>query len=147
MMDYASKRTGRFGLYLETGQGADFTNGHGLFFNLFATFVCFLIYFFKIIPLLGYGFDMVVHEARKYGFARAMKNKIGSVKGDKNGGWVVLNDVSGFIGPEVFKSKEQLLRVCLEDTAMGKRLNFFTFIYFERKLNILHLLLLLQSTV
>jgi len=31
-----------------------------------------------------------------------------------------LNDVAGFIGPEVFKSKEQLVRCCLEDTVMGK---------------------------
>ena len=31
-----------------------------------------------------------------------------------------LNDVAGFIGPEVFRTKEQLVRVCLEDTVMGK---------------------------
>jgi ethanolamine ammonia-lyase large subunit len=31
-----------------------------------------------------------------------------------------VNDVAGFIGPEVFKSKEQLVRCCLEDTVMGK---------------------------
>ena len=41
-------RTGRYGLYFETGQGADATNGHGK------------------------GFDMVIHESRKYGFARAL---------------------------------------------------------------------------
>ena len=34
-------RTGRFGLYFETGQGADFTNGH------------------------SHGYDMVIHESRK----------------------------------------------------------------------------------
>ena len=31
-----------------------------------------------------------------------------------------LNDVAGFIGPEVFRTKAQLVRVCLEDTVMGK---------------------------
>ncbi|HCP13443.1 MAG TPA: ethanolamine ammonia-lyase, partial [Planctomycetaceae bacterium] len=31
-----------------------------------------------------------------------------------------LNDVAGFIGPEVFRSREQLVRCCLEDIAMGK---------------------------
>ena len=34
--------------------------------------------------------------------------------------WVHLNDVAGFIGPEVFRTKAQLVRVCLEDTVMGK---------------------------
>ena len=34
--------------------------------------------------------------------------------------WVILNDVAGFIGPEVFRTKEQLVRCCLEDIAMGK---------------------------
>ena len=29
MFDYADQRNGRYGLYAETGQGADFTNGHG----------------------------------------------------------------------------------------------------------------------
>ena len=29
-------------------------------------------------------------------------------------------DVAGFIGPEVFRTKTQLVRVCLEDTVMGK---------------------------
>ncbi len=96
MMAYAAGRTGTFGLYFETGQGADFTNGH------------------------DHGFDMVVHEARKYGFARAMKQKIASVKTDGRGAWVILNDVAGFIGPEVFRTKEQLVRTCLEDIVMGK---------------------------
>jgi ethanolamine ammonia-lyase large subunit len=44
MAQHMETRTGQFGLYAETGQGADFTNGH------------------------GEGFDMVVHESRKYGF-------------------------------------------------------------------------------
>ncbi|MGA8892192.1 MAG: ethanolamine ammonia-lyase subunit EutB, partial [Anaeromyxobacteraceae bacterium] len=43
MIARADARTGRFGLYLETGQGADFTNGH------------------------AQGMDMVLHESRKYG--------------------------------------------------------------------------------
>jgi ethanolamine ammonia-lyase large subunit len=95
----------RFGLYAETGQGADGTNGH------------------------GEGFDMVVHESRKYGFLRALKirmrqNKelrpLGQIPLPQNNPWVFLNDVAGFIGPEVFRTKEQLVRCCLEDLVMGK---------------------------
>ena len=95
MLAHARSRTGKYGLYLETGQGADFTNGH------------------------GHGFDMVLHEARKYGFARALKQAIAAARGDDDV-WLHLNDVAGFIGPEVFESREQLVRVCLEDIAMGK---------------------------
>jgi ethanolamine ammonia-lyase large subunit len=95
MMEYARSRKGkRYGLYFETGQGADFTNG------------------------AGNGFDMVVHESRKYGFARALKQELEKVQ--PNGAWLHLNDVAGFIGPEVFTSREQLVRCCLEDIAMGK---------------------------
>ena len=90
MLAHVNQRQGRYGLYAETGQGADFTNGH------------------------GEGFDMVVHEARKYGFVRALKQRM------PEDTWVHLNDVAGFIGPEVFKSREQLVRCCLEDTVMGK---------------------------
>lgn len=97
MLDYALQRTGRFDLYFETGQGADFTNGH------------------------GNGFDMVLHESRKYGFARFLKTKVAQVKaGSGLEPWVHLNDVAGFIGPEVFRTKEQLVRCCLEDIVMGK---------------------------
>lgn len=98
MFDHASKRTGQYGLYAETGQGADFTNGW------------------------GEGFDMVIHESRKYGFLRALKMKIAEVqvKGMFPGPWIHVNDVAGFIGPEIFKTKEQLVRCCLEDTVMGK---------------------------
>jgi ethanolamine ammonia-lyase large subunit len=39
-------------LYFETGQGADATNGHGK------------------------GFDIVMHESRKYGFARALTREV-----------------------------------------------------------------------
>jgi ethanolamine ammonia-lyase large subunit len=99
MLDHAAQRTGQYGLYFETGQGADGTNGH------------------------GNGFDMVVHESRKYGFARVLKQKVAAAQlgaGKQARPWVHLNDVAGFIGPEVFRSKEQLVRCCLEDIVMGK---------------------------
>jgi ethanolamine ammonia-lyase large subunit len=96
MVEHMKSRNGQFGLYAETGQGADFTNGH------------------------GEGFDMVVHESRKYGFIRALKYQLEKEKTPDQFPWVHVNDVAGFIGPEVFKSKEQLVRCCLEDTVMGK---------------------------
>ena len=99
MLKYAETRTGRFGLYFETGQGADFTNGH------------------------GHGFDMVIHESRKYGFARALTLKVAEAQaraGSPFRPWVHLNDVAGFIGPEVFRTRQQLVRCCLEDIVMGK---------------------------
>ena len=95
MLQYASQRDGQYGFYAETGQGADLTNGH------------------------AEGFDMVMHESRKYGFLRVLKQKIDLLKGENNS-WVHVNDVAGFIGPEVFRTKEQLVRCCLEDTVMGK---------------------------
>ena len=95
MMKYAALRNGHYGFYAETGQGADMTNGH------------------------GEGFDMVIHESRKYGFLRVLKQKIEGLKNETNA-WVHVNDVAGFIGPEVFRTKEQLVRCCLEDTVMGK---------------------------
>ncbi len=96
MMNYARMRTGQYGLYHETGQGADFTNGQ------------------------AQGFDMVVHESRKYGFARALKQQVAAAQTDGKGAWCHVNDVAGFIGPEIFKTREQLVRCCLEDIAMGK---------------------------
>lgn len=99
MMSHAATRSGKYGLYFETGQGADATNGH------------------------GDGFDMVVHESRKYGFARALKKAVGEAQakaGNPVAPWVHLNDVAGFIGPEIFRTKEQLVRCCLEDIVMGK---------------------------
>jgi ethanolamine ammonia-lyase large subunit len=139
MVQHAQSRTGPFALYFETGQGADFTNGHGR------------------------GVDMVIHESRKYGFARALTGVVerarrlgflrntditepavapdwqgenrSSTSGiarisnaesrDATAGcttppWVIVNDVAGFIGPEVFRTKEQLVRCCLEDLVMGK---------------------------
>ena len=58
------------------------------------------------------GVDMVTLEARAYGLARHVIKQTGA--------WTVVNDVAGFIGPEVFRTSEQLLRTCLEDTVMGK---------------------------
>ncbi len=99
MKRHAAARSGRYGLYFETGQGADFTNGHGS------------------------GFDMVLHEARKYGFARSLTREVGAAQkkaGNRARPWVHLNDVAGFIGPEVFRTRDQLVRCCLEDIVMGK---------------------------
>lgn len=99
MRAYASQRAGRYGLYFETGQGADATNGHAS------------------------GIDMVVHESRKYGFARVLQRDVANAQnlaGRVAQPWVHLNDVAGFIGPEVFRSREQLVRCCLEDIVMGK---------------------------
>ncbi len=99
LTSYAKSRSGPFGLYFETGQGADFTNGH------------------------GHGFDMVLHESRKYGLARLMSRYVADARraaGHSGEPWVHVNDVAGFIGPEVFRTKEQLVRCCLEDIVMGK---------------------------
>ncbi|MBM4079041.1 MAG: ethanolamine ammonia-lyase [Planctomycetes bacterium] len=76
------------GLYFETGQGSEFTNG------------------------ADGGIDMVTLESRTYGLARLLRQKTGK--------WTIVNDVAGFIGPEVFKTPEQLLRACFEDLFMGK---------------------------
>ncbi len=96
---YADTRSGRYALYFETGQGADFTNGH------------------------SHGFDMLMHESRKYGLARALTERVAQAQraaGNTAASWVHVNDVAGFIGPEVFRTREQLVRCCLEDIAMGK---------------------------
>lgn len=76
------------GLYFETGQGSEVTNGAGC------------------------GVDMLTLEARTYGVARLIKRATGK--------WMIVNDVAGFIGPEVFRTGEQLLRACLEDATMAK---------------------------
>ncbi len=95
MVDHAKSRKGqKFGLYFETGQGSDFTNGG------------------------AEGVDMVVLESRKYGMARGLKQVLEQVQ--PQGAYLHLNDVAGFIGPEVFRTKEQLVRCCLEDILMGK---------------------------
>ncbi len=95
ILDYArSKKGERYGLYFETGQGSEFTNG------------------------AANGVDMMVLESRKYGFSRAVAGILAQVQ--PAGAWLHVNDVAGFIGPEVFKSREQLVRCCLEDIVMGK---------------------------
>lgn len=94
MLAHNHAKSGPFGFYYETGQGADFTNG------------------------AHYGTDMVVHEARKYGFARALNGVLGQRL--QREVWTIVNDVAGFIGPEVFRTGEQLVRCCLEDLVMGK---------------------------
>lgn len=95
ILKYARAKEGqRYGLYFETGQGSEFTNG------------------------VANGVDMMVLESRKYGFSRAVGLEL--VKVQPRGAWLHVNDVAGFIGPEVFKSREQLVRCCLEDIAMGK---------------------------
>jgi ethanolamine ammonia-lyase large subunit len=76
------------GLYFETGQGAEVTNGSAA------------------------GVDMVTLEARTYGVARHIRQQTGK--------WMIVNDVAGFIGPEVFRTGEQLRRACLEDVVMAK---------------------------
>jgi ethanolamine ammonia-lyase large subunit len=99
MLRHAATREGKYGLYFETGQGADFTNGHAK------------------------GVDMVIHESRKYGFARVLKSRVADARrkaGHQPDPWLHLNDVAGFIGPEVFRRREQLVRCCLEDIVMGK---------------------------
>ena len=58
------------------------------------------------------GVDMVTLEARAYGIARLIQQRTKS--------WMIVNDVAGFIGPEVFRTGEQLLRACLEDIVMAK---------------------------
>lgn len=95
ILKYARTKKGeRYGLYFETGQGSEFTNG------------------------AANGVDMMVLEARKYGFSRAVGIELTKVQPE--GAWLHVNDVAGFIGPEVFKSREQLVRCCLEDMVMGK---------------------------
>ena len=95
ILNYAKSKKGeRYGLYFETGQGSEFTNG------------------------VANGVDMMVLESRKYGFSRAAAMVLAKVQ--PKGAWLHVNDVAGFIGPEVFKTREQLVRCCLEDIAMAK---------------------------
>jgi ethanolamine ammonia-lyase large subunit len=56
--------------------------------------------------------DMVTLESRAYGAARVIARQTGK--------WMIVNDVAGFIGPEVFRTPAQLERACLEDSAMAK---------------------------
>jgi ethanolamine ammonia-lyase large subunit len=84
------------GLYFETGQGSSVTNG------------------------TAEGVDMVTLEARAYGVARHVRRTLDVMRGDSAPCWMIVNDVAGFIGPEVFATADQLERACLEDTVMGK---------------------------
>ena len=78
ILDYAKSKKGeRYGLYFETGQGSEFTNG------------------------VANGVDMMVLESRKYGFSRAVAMELAKVQ--PKGAWLHVNDVAGFIGPEVFQ--------------------------------------------
>ena len=77
------------GLYFETGQGSEVTNG------------------------AAEGVDMVTLEARTYGVARHIQQQTSCR-------WMIVNDVAGFVGPEVFRNAEQLERACLEDVVMAK---------------------------
>ncbi|MGH8601412.1 MAG: ethanolamine ammonia-lyase subunit EutB [Gammaproteobacteria bacterium] len=83
------------GLYFETGQGSEITNGAAA------------------------GVDMVTLEARSYGVARYIRQQA-QKRDPSRPVWMIVNDVAGFIGPEVFRTSEQLLRACLEDTVMAK---------------------------
>src|SRR5688572_4516277 len=76
------------GLYFETGQGSEVTNG------------------------AAEGVDMGTLEARTYGVARCIRQAAPA--------WTIVNDVAGFIGPEVFASADQLERVCLEDEVRAR---------------------------
>ena len=59
------------------------------------------------------GVDMVTLEARTYGVARVIRQATSAR-------WLIVNDVAGFIGPEVFRSADQLERACLEDAVMAR---------------------------
>ena len=82
------------GLYFETGQGSAVTNGTAC------------------------DVDMVTLESRAYGVARLIRDQIADERGRPP--WMIVNDVAGFIGPEVFRTSEQLERACLEDVVMAR---------------------------
>src|SRR3954471_23444001 len=84
------------GLYFETGQGSSVTNG------------------------TAEGVGMVTLEARAYGVARHVRLTHDAGGGASASGWLIVNDVAGFIGPEVFATTAQLERACLEDAVMAK---------------------------
>lgn len=62
--------------------------------------------------LAAEGVDMVTLESRTYGVARYLKRQTAA--------WTIVNDVAGFIGPEVFRTGDQLFRTCVEDSMMAK---------------------------
>lgn len=59
------------------------------------------------------GIDMVTLESRCYGLARYIRSKTQQK-------FMIVNDVSGFIGPEVYRTGDQLYRACLEDLVLAK---------------------------
>lgn len=59
------------------------------------------------------GVDMVTLESRTYGVARYIGKAAAA-------SWMIVNDVAGFIGPEVFRTGAQLERACLEDIVMAR---------------------------
>ncbi|HLG17333.1 MAG TPA: ethanolamine ammonia-lyase subunit EutB [Blastocatellia bacterium] len=93
--EVADLARGFSGLYFETGQGSEVTNQAAA------------------------GVDMVTLESRSYGVARYIRRHATSPS-DRDEKWMIVNDVAGFIGPEVFRTGDQLLRACLEDTVMAK---------------------------
>jgi ethanolamine ammonia-lyase large subunit len=94
ILKYAKSKKGeRYGLYFETGQGSEFTNG------------------------AANGVDMMVLESRKYGLSRAVGIELARCSQRESGS---MSMTWRFIGPEVFKTREQLVRCCLEDIVMGK---------------------------
>jgi len=70
------------GLNFETGQGSSVTN------------------------CTAEGVDMVRLEARAYGLARHVRRSLDP--GTSPARWMIVNDVAGFIGPEVFTTTDQL---------------------------------------
>jgi ethanolamine ammonia-lyase large subunit len=90
----AELASGFEGLYFETGQGSEVTNG------------------------TAEGIDMVTLESRSYGLARAIRESCSNTDGPTK--WMIVNDVAGFIGPELFRTADQLRRACLEDMFMAK---------------------------
>jgi ethanolamine ammonia-lyase large subunit len=95
-VDGLADLVGRFdGLYFETGQGSEVTNG------------------------AAEGADMVTLESRCYGVARHLR-RVCTQRAGGRAPWMIVNDVAGFIGPEVFRSAAQLERACLEDTVMAR---------------------------
>ena len=73
------------GLYFETGQGSEVTNG------------------------VADGVDMGTLEARTYGVARHIRQT--------SPVWMIVNDVAGFIGPEVFSDRRISSNACASRTS------------------------------
>ncbi len=90
----AELASGFEGLYFETGQGSEVTNG------------------------TAEGIDMVTLESRSYGLARAIRESCSNPDGPPK--WMIVNDIAGFSGPEVFRTPDQLRRACFEDMFMAK---------------------------